>query len=215
MAPVPLQRANLDSEGNRCGSPTSASRVAAAIGPMPDSSRRLVPCWSSRVSSSRSSPTDLAASGPVLVHQGDQPGQPGQPVLAGQGGSGGAIDVLEPAEPGFDLAGGGELVADLCGEFGELVLGVVQGENAQVNQHSAVFEHRLDLGDERVVDLQGLYRAKAGFCQECAGRCNGIDDVGLVQPSRPPLGSRALRGDLPTVEPRRYQCDGGLGAPPC
>ena len=53
-APVPLQRANLDSRPNRCGSPTSHSRAAAEIGPMPGSSRKVVPFSSRNSSMSRS-----------------------------------------------------------------------------------------------------------------------------------------------------------------
>ena len=46
-APVPHQRANFDSLANRNGSPTSTINVAAAIGPIPGSSRSVVPCSSS------------------------------------------------------------------------------------------------------------------------------------------------------------------------
>ena len=53
-APVPHQRANLGSRSNRRGSPTSHSRVAAEMVPMPGSPRRVVP-WRSSSSSMRRS----------------------------------------------------------------------------------------------------------------------------------------------------------------
>jgi hypothetical protein len=46
------------------------------------------------------------------------------------------------------------------GQLGELVLGVVQHQCADVDQHWAVLEHGFDLGDQGVVDLERVDRAE-------------------------------------------------------
>ena len=60
-APVPHHRANLDSVAKRAGSPTSHNSVAAAIGPIPSSSRNVVP-WVSRRPPSVSTGTEQSRS---------------------------------------------------------------------------------------------------------------------------------------------------------
>ena len=58
---------------------------------------------------------DLAASCAVLA---DERLQPGEPMFAGGGRGCVGVDPFEAAQPGFDLAAGGELVAHLGGQLG-------------------------------------------------------------------------------------------------
>ena len=94
---------------------------------------------------------------------------------------------LEATQPAFDLAGRGELVADLDRELRDLVLDVVKDQRAHGDEHPAVLEHRFDLGDQRVIHLQRLDRSEGGFGEQRPRRGDGVDDVGLVQPTRPTL----------------------------
>ena len=75
------------------------------------------------------------------------------------------VDVFEPTQPAFDLADGAELVTDLNRELADLVLGVVKHQRADCDKHSTVLQHGLDLGDQRIVDLECLDRAERRFCQ--------------------------------------------------
>ena len=96
---------------------------------------------------------DLVARCAVLF---DERVEPFEAVRAGGRRVGVGVDAFEAAQPALDLARRGELVADLGGEFRDLVADVVQSQCAGRYQGSAVLEHRLDLGDQRVVDLQRL-----------------------------------------------------------
>ena len=153
---------------------------------------------------------DLAASSAVLV---DERLQPGEPVPARWGRGCVGVDPFEAAQPGFDLAGRGELVAHLGGQLGDLVADVVEHQSASSHKGSAVFEHRLDLRDGRVVGLQGLHRAQRRLGQQRAGRRDGVDGVGLVEPPRAALGRRPRSGDLAGVEPGRAQRDRDVRSP--
>lgn len=91
------QRAKRASVANRRGSPTSTSRVAAAMGPMPGSSRRVVPCSTRRVSMRRSRRriSDRSARSAATS------GQPGQPVGPGAGRHlGEPVQALQGAQTG-------------------------------------------------------------------------------------------------------------------
>ncbi len=128
---------------------------------------------------------DLAARGSVLV---DEVLEPFEPVRACGGRACVGVDVFEAAQPAFDLAAGVELVADLGGELGDLVGDVVQHECYGCYQGSAVLEHRLDLGHQRVVGLQRLDGPEGGLGQQRAGRGDRVDGVGLFQTPRAALG---------------------------
>ena len=153
---------------------------------------------------------DLAAGSPVLV---DERQEPGDPVGAGLGRHDGGVDGFELAEPGLDLAGGRELVADLGGQLGQLVLGVVQHQGAGRDQGAAVLEHGFDLGDEGVVDLQGLGGPEGGFGQQRPGRGDRVDGIGLGQAAGAPLLGAALGGDLADIQPGGDQRDRDVLAP--
>ena len=87
---------------------------------------------------------DLTSCGAVLIDERDQQRQP---VCAGLGGHRGGVELLESAKPRLDLAGRDELVADLGGQFGDLIEGVVKHQGADFDEHSAVLEDRFNLGD--------------------------------------------------------------------
>ena len=145
---------------------------------------------------------DLAARGAVLV---DERLELRQAIAAGRGRTRGGVEVFEAAQPGFDLSVAGELVADLGGQLGDQVGDVVQAQCACGHQRSAVLKHGLDLGDERVIDLECLDGPEGRLGQQRAGRGDRVDGIGLVQPPRPALGRGARRRDLAGVEPRRRQ----------
>ena len=107
---------------------------------------------------------DLAARSAVLV---DEVLESFEPVPAGWGRGSVGVHVLEAAQPTLDIAGRGELVAHLGGQLGDLVADVVKHQSAGSHKGSAVLEHCLDLGDERVVGLQSLHRAQGGLGQQC------------------------------------------------
>lgn len=86
---------------------------------------------------------DLTASSSVLIHELNQPRQP---ILRGERRHDRGVDVLETAEADLGLAGGGELIADVDGELGDLVLDMVKDRRANVHEHAAVLEHGFDLG---------------------------------------------------------------------
>ena len=115
---MPHQRANLASRSKRVGSPTSHSRVAAAMGPMPGSSRKVVPCWSSSSSMSRS--RRRISRRAVRSWSMNACSQASRWRPAGVVAVSGSI-VSRRKRPTLDLAGRGELVADLGGELGDLV----------------------------------------------------------------------------------------------
>jgi len=107
--------------------------------------------------------SDLAPPGSVLD---EEVGEPSEPVPTRRALDGGGVDVFQAAEAGLDLAVGAELVPDRGGELGQLILDVMKGQRAQADQGAAVFEHRFDLSQERVVGLQGLDRAQGRFGQQ-------------------------------------------------
>jgi hypothetical protein len=76
------------------------------------------------------------------------------------------VDLLEAAQPTFDLAVSGELVADLDRQLGDLVLDVMKHQRADADEHPTVLQHRLDLGHQRVVDLQRLDRTERWLGQQ-------------------------------------------------
>ena len=86
---------------------------------------------------------DLAAGGAVLF---DEILEPFEPTPACWGRACGGVDVFEAAQPGFDLAGRGGLVAYLGGQLEDLVHDMVQTECACGYQGPTVLEHGLDLG---------------------------------------------------------------------
>ncbi|MCY4135352.1 MAG: hypothetical protein OXG30_10650 [bacterium] len=155
---------------------------------------------------------DLAAGCAVLAYERLEPAEA---VRAGGCGGGGWVDVFEAAQPALDLAAGGELVAYFGGELGDLVCDVVQRQRSGCYQPSAVLEHRLDLGHERVVGLQRLDGAERRLGQQRPRRGDRVGGVGLVQPTRTALRGRARRGDLAGVEPGGCQSDRDMGAPLC
>ena len=123
------------------------------------------------------------------------------------------VDAFEAAQPALDLALRVELVADLGGEFRDLVPDVVQSQCAGRYQGTAVLEHSLDLGDQRVVDLQRLGGPERRLGLQCPRRGDRVDGVGLVQAPRAALGCRARRRDLAGVEPRRCERDRDMLSP--
>ena len=155
-------------------------------------------------------PSDLAVSCAVLVDEGLEPFEA---VRAGGRCIDVGVDVFEAAQPALDLAVAGELVADLGRELRDLVADMVQTQCACGYQGSAVLEHGLDLGHERVVDLQCLGGSERGLGQQRPGRGDRVDGVCLAQLTRAALSSRAGRGDLAGVEPRRGQCDRDVRSP--
>ena len=103
--------------------------------------------------------SDLTTRRPVLF---DERKQPRQPIHAGKRGDDRGVDLFEATEPTLNLAGGGELVADLDREFRDLVLDVIKRRRAHADQHATMLEHHFDLGDQRVIHLQGLDRPSVG-----------------------------------------------------
>lgn len=103
-------------------------------------------------------PFEAAARCAVLV---DECPELSQAVSAGGGWAGSGVDVFEAAQPGFDLADCGELVADLGEHLGDLVRDVVQHQCSSSHKGATALEHGLDLRDEGVIDLQRLDRAEA------------------------------------------------------
>lgn len=73
--------------------------------------------------------------------------------------------------------------------------------------------HGFDLGDEWVIDLERLDGAQGRFREQSSGRRDGVDVVGLVQPTRPTLSCGALRRNFTAVEPGRHERDRGMGTP--
>jgi len=209
-APVPLQRANLDSRANRKGSPTSDEQGGGGDGPDPGLVTQCGAVGVEELVEIVFEPADLAAGRPVLVDEGHEPGQP---VGAGLGGHDGLVDGCELAEPGLDLAGRGELVADLAREFGELVLGVVQHQGAGPDQGAAVLEHGLDLGDQRVIDLEHLHGAERRFAQQRPGCRRRVNAVGFGMATRTALLGAALGWDLTGIEAGGDQRDRDVLAP--
>lgn len=141
---------------------------------------------------------DLLAGVAVLV---DDRNQPGEPVLPSDGRHISQIDGFEPAKPGLDLALRTELVADLGGEFGELVPNVVQQQGPGCDQGPAVLWNSFYLGDEVVVDLEGLHRPQGRLGQQRARGRDGVVGVGLVETTGSSLGGHSLSGNLSGVEP--------------
>jgi hypothetical protein len=72
-------------------------------------------------------------------------------------------------------------------ELGDLILNVMKHQRADIDEHPTVLEHRFDLGHQRVVDLKRLDRAERRLGEQRPCRGDGVDDIGLVQPSRPTL----------------------------
>ncbi len=105
------------------------------------------------------------------------------------------------------------MVADLDGEFGELVLDVVQQQGASGDKGSAVFEDGFDLGYQRVIYLQRLHRTQRGLGQQCPRCGHRVDDIGLVQPPCPTLRCRSLSGDFAGIEPGSDDSDRDVGTP--
>jgi hypothetical protein len=76
-----------------------------------------------------------------------------------------------------------------------------------------VLEDGFDLGHERVVDLERLDRAKCRLGENCTGRGDGVNLVGLVCPTSTTL-SRGRRGrNLATVEAGRDERDRDVSTP--
>lgn len=91
---------------------------------------------------------------------------------------------------------------------------VVQHQGSGCDQGPAVFEHGLDLGNQRVIHLKGLDRPEGGLGQQGAGGGNRVDDIGLVRAACPPMGRSSLSRNFAVVEPASHDCDGDMGAPP-
>ena len=126
-APVPHQRANLDSRANRNGSPTSAIKRRCCDRADAGFVTQCGAVFVEQRVDVAFELADLATRRPVLVDERDQPRQP---ILAGHGRHDRGVDLFEATEPAFDLAGRGELVADLDGELGDLVVDVVKHQRA-------------------------------------------------------------------------------------
>jgi hypothetical protein len=94
-----------------------------------------------------------------------------------------------------------------------MVADVVQQQRSGLDQGVTVFEDGFELGDERVLDLQGLHRPQCRFGQQRSGGRDRVDGVGLGQPAGPPLGGGALGGDFSGVEPGGDQGDRDVRAP--
>ena len=93
------------------------------------------------------------------------------------------VDTFELAEPAFDLAVRGELVADLDRQLRQLILDMMKHQRANGHEHPAVLDHGFDLRDERVIHLERLHRTQGRFREQRTCRGDRIDGVGLVQPS--------------------------------
>jgi hypothetical protein len=89
----------------------------------------------------------------------------------------------------------------------------VQHQGAGLDQAAAVLEHGFDLGEEGVVDLQGLGGPEGGLGQQRPGRGDGVDNVGLGQAAGPSLLGAALGGDLADVQPGGSERDRDVLAP--
>lgn len=76
-----------------------------------------------------------------------------------------------------------------------------------------MLEHRFDLGDERVVDLQRLHGPERRLGQQRPGCGDRVDGVGLAQSPRAALGRGPRSRDFTGVEPGRRQGDRDVGPP--
>jgi hypothetical protein len=121
--------------------------------------------------------------------------------------------LLEASEAAFDLSGRSELVPDVDGQFGDLVLHVVKDQGPHRYQHATMFQDSLDLGYQRVLDLERLHRTEGRLGQQLARRGHRIERVGLICAAGPSLRRRALRRNLAAIEPGRTESDRGVSAP--
>ena len=128
--------------------------------------------------------SDLAARRAVLV---DERLEPFEPVRAGDRRVDAGVDVGEAAQPALDLAVAGELVTDLSGPLRDLVPDMVQQQRTSGYKGTAVLKHGLDLGHQRVIDLQRLGGPERRLCLQRPRRSDRVDGVGLVQSPRAAL----------------------------
>jgi hypothetical protein len=77
----------------------------------------------------------------------------------------------------------------------------VQHQGAGLDQAAAVLEHGFDLGDEGVIDLQGLGGPEGGLGQQRPGHGDRVDGIGLGQAAGAPLLGGALAGTSRTSNP--------------
>ncbi|MEZ5202852.1 MAG: hypothetical protein R2701_00235 [Acidimicrobiales bacterium] len=142
-------------------------------------------------------PADLPAGGPVLI---DEVEQPRDSIVARRRRRGRDLDGVEATQSGLDLAGRVQLVTDLRRQLRELVADLVEQERPGCDQGVSVFQDRFDLGDERVVGVEGLNRAELRFGLKRTRGRHGIDRVGLVETACPSLNRGPRRRHLAGVE---------------
>lgn len=83
---------------------------------------------------------DLTAGLPILIDKGEEPRLS---IRTGHCRHISDIDCFEPAKPGLDFALRTKLVADLGGEFGDLILGVVQYQGTGRTSSGYYYSHGL------------------------------------------------------------------------